>query len=294
MGSPALDATKPGGERNTRKRAGDLSQNGYSKMQKQNDPPTLNFVASWAMSLRGEQKVAIPAAGDRTIYKTDLRNFDVLFRKLFGSVVGPPAGMDWTRPWHEILQAGNGHFISFQSLASMTHRHGTQALYWRCAKLLALCETIGAVRNKRIAPRFSTASSWKTRPHQGQHPRPQRLQVCTPWTPRSSLGVLGAAAVQQSGAEGFDQKTRTASPHQWRAELQSFQEALTGDKSGCLKFLGNEKTNEFAALHGIELWSQRCVQQQWHLTDLTHYISRLLADNLFPHVAEKIACYACK
>ena len=25
-------------------------------------------------------------------------------------------------------------FISFQSLASVTHGHGTQALYWRCAK----------------------------------------------------------------------------------------------------------------------------------------------------------------
>ena len=26
------------------------------------------------------------------------------------------------------------HFISFQSLASVTHGHGTQSLYWRCAK----------------------------------------------------------------------------------------------------------------------------------------------------------------
>ena len=26
------------------------------------------------------------------------------------------------------------HFISFQSPASVTHGHGTQALYWRCAK----------------------------------------------------------------------------------------------------------------------------------------------------------------
>ena len=31
-GSPALDSTKPGGERNTRKRAGNLNQNGYGKM----------------------------------------------------------------------------------------------------------------------------------------------------------------------------------------------------------------------------------------------------------------------
>ena len=45
------------------------------------------------------------AAGHRTMYKTDLRTFDVLFQKLLRSVVGPPAGMDWTRPWHEILHA---------------------------------------------------------------------------------------------------------------------------------------------------------------------------------------------
>ena len=82
--------------------------------------------------------------------------------------------------------------------------------------------SIGAVRNKRIVPRFSTALSWKTRPHQGQHPRPHRLQVCTPWTPRNSLGVLGAAAVQQSGAEGFDQKTRTAPSHRWKARAAIF------------------------------------------------------------------------
>ena len=47
--------------------------------------------------------VAVFVAGHRTMYKTDLRNFDVLFRKLLRSVVGPPAGLDWTRPWHEIL-----------------------------------------------------------------------------------------------------------------------------------------------------------------------------------------------
>ena len=39
--------------------------------------------------------------------------------------------------------------------------------------------SIGAMRNKRIAPKFSTASSWKRRPYQGQHPRPQLFQVCT-------------------------------------------------------------------------------------------------------------------
>ena len=51
--------------------------------------------------------VAVVAAGHRTMYKTDLRSFDVLSRKLLRSVVGPPAAMDWTRPWHEILHDWN-------------------------------------------------------------------------------------------------------------------------------------------------------------------------------------------
>ena len=63
--------------------------------------------------------------------------------------------------------------------------------------------SIDAVRNKRIAAKFSTSLSWKTRPCQ------HRLQVCTPWTPKNSLGLFGAAAVQQSWAEGFDQRTRS-------------------------------------------------------------------------------------
>ena len=37
------------------------------------------------------------------MYKTDLREFDVLPPKLFPDVLGPPANLDWTRPWHHIL-----------------------------------------------------------------------------------------------------------------------------------------------------------------------------------------------
>ena len=59
------------------------------------------------------------AAGHRTMYKTDLRKFDVLFQKLLRSVVGPPAGMDWTRPWHEILHDWNGRVYEFVALHSI-------------------------------------------------------------------------------------------------------------------------------------------------------------------------------
>ena len=50
------------------------------------------------------------------MYKTDLIKFDVLFRKLLRSAVGPPAGMDWTRPWHETQHDWNGRVNEFAAL----------------------------------------------------------------------------------------------------------------------------------------------------------------------------------
>ena len=47
--------------------------------------------------------VACFAAGHRTICKQDLAALDVAHPKLLRRVVGPPAGMDWSRPWHEIV-----------------------------------------------------------------------------------------------------------------------------------------------------------------------------------------------
>ena len=64
-------------------------------------------------------------AGHRTLY---LRDFDVLFRKLIRSVVGPPAGMDWTRPWHEILHDWNGRVNEFAAL------HGIKLWSERCVQ----------------------------------------------------------------------------------------------------------------------------------------------------------------
>ena len=72
--------------------------------------------------------VVVFAAGRRTMYKTDLRKFDVLFRKLFPNVVGPPAGVDWTRPWHEILHDWNGRVNEFVVL------HGIKLWSERCVQ----------------------------------------------------------------------------------------------------------------------------------------------------------------
>ena len=47
--------------------------------------------------------VACFAAGHRVLYREDLNKLDISFRKLLRQVVGPPGGIDWNRPWHEIL-----------------------------------------------------------------------------------------------------------------------------------------------------------------------------------------------
>ena len=57
--------------------------------------------------------VACFVAGHRAIFKNDLNNVDVVFRKLLRIVVGPPAATDWSRPWHEILHDRNARVAQF-------------------------------------------------------------------------------------------------------------------------------------------------------------------------------------
>ena len=72
--------------------------------------------------------VAVFAAGRRTMYKTDMDKFDVLFRRLFRTFVRPPAGMDWTRPWDETLHDWNGQVNECAVL------HGTKVWSQRCGQ----------------------------------------------------------------------------------------------------------------------------------------------------------------
>ena len=51
--------------------------------------------------------IACFAAGHRSIRQHDLHILDVEFRRLVRSVVGPPSGVCWSSPWHEILHEWN-------------------------------------------------------------------------------------------------------------------------------------------------------------------------------------------
>ena len=69
--------------------------------------------------------------------------FDVLFRKLLRRVVGPPAGMDWARPWHEILHDWNGRVNEFAALHDfMASSYGQNDVqqYWELAHYISSLE----------------------------------------------------------------------------------------------------------------------------------------------------------
>ena len=92
--------------------------------------------------------VAVVAAGRRTLYKTDLRNFDVLLRKWLRSVVSHPAGMDWTRPWHEILHDWNGRVNDFAA------RHGIKLWSERCVQQHRDAHYISSLEEQRWVKRL--------------------------------------------------------------------------------------------------------------------------------------------
>ena len=46
-------------------------------------------------------------AGQRKLYKSELRKLDVHCRKLLRQIVGPPGSIDWTQPWRSILHQWN-------------------------------------------------------------------------------------------------------------------------------------------------------------------------------------------
>ena len=61
--------------------------------------------------------VACFAAGHRALYKNDLVNMDVSYRKLCRQIVGSPPGTNWSLEWHEILPRWNERVEHFAALA---------------------------------------------------------------------------------------------------------------------------------------------------------------------------------
>ena len=76
--------------------------------------------------------VACFGAGHRKISQPHLRKFDSEWRRLLRSMVGPPSGLDWSMPWHEVLHSWNQYvqqmtqpYSCRAGLANASSRMGT-------------------------------------------------------------------------------------------------------------------------------------------------------------------------
>ena len=94
---------------------------------------TTRFLSKIALFFHGVvTPVACFAAGHRIIFKQKLAALDVAHRKLLCRVVGPPAGMDWSRLWHEILHdwnVGISIFVGQAGLKPWSHTCSEQ--HWK-------------------------------------------------------------------------------------------------------------------------------------------------------------------
>ena len=96
--------------------------------------------------------VACFGAGHRKISQPHLRKFDSEWRRLLRSMVGPPSGLDWSMPWHEVLHSWNQH-------VQQTTRT-LQLQSWSCKCLLAYWNLAHHVTNLPADRWVKRAMSW--------------------------------------------------------------------------------------------------------------------------------------
>ena len=96
--------------------------------------------------------VACFGAGHRKISQPHLRKFDSEWRRLLRSMVGPPSGLDWSMPWHEVLHSWNQH------VQQMTRTLQLQS--WSCKCLLAHWNLAHHVTNLPADRWVKRAMSW--------------------------------------------------------------------------------------------------------------------------------------
>ena len=92
--------------------------------------------------------VACFAAAHRALYKNDLVNMDVSYRKLCRQIVGPPPGTNWSLEWHEILHPWNERVEHFAALARVKS-------WSQCACTHLCLHTLLEIRKVCGAPPFT-------------------------------------------------------------------------------------------------------------------------------------------
>ena len=80
-------------------------------------------------------------AGQRKLYKSELRKLDVHCCKLLRQVVGPPGNIDWTQPWHSILHQWNQRVVEQMQLNGYEFWSNRCMLeYWKFVQYAALLD----------------------------------------------------------------------------------------------------------------------------------------------------------
>ena len=79
------------------------------------------------------------AAGHRKVYVGELRKLDVHCRKLLRPMIGPPPGINWNEPWHDILHEWHTRIeqqLECNGFKIWSHKYLTE--YWKFGNYVAL------------------------------------------------------------------------------------------------------------------------------------------------------------
>ena len=115
--------------------------------------------------------VACFAGGQRKIYKQDLRKIrklDIKFRKLVRAIVGPPGGLAWSAPWHDILHGWNARVLECVEQAGVklwSQRCLEQ--HWKLAAYIANLPDNRWLKRALAWKGRTRDKDWKTNKHMG-------------------------------------------------------------------------------------------------------------------------------
>ena len=86
-------------------------------------------------------------SGHRALYRNDLVNMDVSYRKLCRQIVGPPPGTHWRSDWYEILHSWEKRVAHFAALANV--KSWSQCVCtccWKLARYVAYLPSHGGIK----------------------------------------------------------------------------------------------------------------------------------------------------
>ena len=148
--------------------------------------------------------VACFAGGHRTMHNRHLERLNTHFRKLCGSIVGPPPGTYWTLEWHEILHQWNVQvniFIDRANIKIRSHIFLSERLEVSATYCHTTARALGSTN-------FTMVLGWNK----------------SNWSPTFSLGVKTLMLLQVQRLGAMDSRCYESQP--LRSTLRIFRRIL--------------------------------------------------------------------